>query len=207
MLVVTPTISANASPATVVKVEPHSSVVSVGESFTINITVTDVQNLFGVQVTLYWDPSILQVSKVNVRLGVESHPDGILHEIPQTAPIYFYKNEIAQVEGNYTLAASSTAPASSFNGSGNIVRITFNVINVGSCSLNLETKLASKPRPGEGSLPIEHSKIDGFFGQEAQQPTTWSYTPIIIAVIIVAVATTIVVFFQKRKKWKNSRPK
>ena len=44
-----------AAPETVVKVEPSSSYANVGETFTINITVVDVQNLYGVEVTLYWN--------------------------------------------------------------------------------------------------------------------------------------------------------
>ncbi len=99
---------------------------------------------------------------VDVRLGNESHPDGILHE-----PIFIAKNETVQNEGRYLLAATSTAPADSFSGGGNIVKITFNVTGVGSCKIDLvETELRGKPPPGELAPLIEHTTVDGFFGRQ-----------------------------------------
>jgi len=195
MLIAFQTISANASPATVVKVEPHSNTASVGENFTVNITVIDVQNLFGLDVTLYWNESLLQIVTADVRLGVESHPDGVLHE-----PLFPMQNETTQEEGKYQLAATSTGQAtSSFSGSGNIARITFNVRKAGSCDLNLETRLASKPPLGGVSTPIEHTTIDGFFGQETLEQSIWPYV-IIVAVVIVTVAIIIVVYSKRAKK-------
>jgi len=195
MLITFQTISTNASPAAEVKVEPQSNTASAGENFTINITIIDVQNLFGLDITLYWNASILQIVTAEVRLGVESHPDGVLHE-----PIFPMQNETNQEEGKYQLAATSTGQAtSSFSGSGNIARITFNVRKAGSCDLNLETKLASKPPLGGVSTPIEHTTIDGFFGQETQEQTIWPYV-IIVAVVIVTIAIVIVVYSKRAKK-------
>lgn len=150
-----------ATSKTVVKVEPPVSFARVGETFTVNLTVANVQNLYGVEVALYWNVSILQVVDVDVRLGVESHTDGVLHE-----DILIAKNDTRNDVGTYWLAATSTAPAPSFNGSGNIVRLTFVVIEVGSCELDLETKLASNIIP-LGSIhvaPIAHTTVSGFFG-------------------------------------------
>lgn len=127
MLIITRTAPANATPEPIVKVEPYASVAQVGETFTINITITDVQNLYGIEVTLNWNASVLQIVGINVRLGVESHPDGVLHQ-----PISIAKNETRREEGSYFLAATSTYPAPSFSGSGNIVIITFNVTDSGS---------------------------------------------------------------------------
>ena len=147
-----------AAPETVVKVEPYSSYANLGETFTINITVADVQNLYGVDITLYWNSSILQVVSVDLRLGVESHPDGVLHE-----SLYIVENKVTQEQGKYSLGAASIAPAPSFNGTGNIVRITFSATSTGNCKLDLETELWDCPPPNQGSMPIEHTTIDGFF--------------------------------------------
>lgn len=149
----------NATSEPVIKVEPYASTAQVGETFTVNVTLTDVQNLYGVEITLQWNASILQLVDVDVRLGVESIPDGVLHE-----DIRIIKNETIQEEGKYTLVGVSMAPAPSFNGSGNIVRITFNVTKVMSCKLNLATELADRPPQGQPSRPIEHTTIGGFFG-------------------------------------------
>ena len=161
VLIITQITVARATPETTVKVEPYASTAQVGESFTINITLTDVQNLYGVEVNLYWNASILTMMGADIRLGVESHPDGVLHE-----PIFIAKNETIQELGKYLLAGTSTDPAAPFNGNGNIVRITFNVTNVGGCKLDLETELADWPPPDRDpriSWPIEHITIDGFF--------------------------------------------
>ena len=162
MLILTQIAPANTSPDTLVKVEPYASIAQVGETFTINITLTDVQNLYGVDVTLRWNTSILQVVDVDVRLGEE---DGVLYKT-----IFIAENETIQEEGKYHLAGTSTEPAEPFSGSGNIVRITFIVTNVGGCKLDLEaTKLADWPPPDRDpriSQPIAHTTIDGFFGRQ-----------------------------------------
>lgn len=158
------TVTAKSDAETVVKVEPYASFTRVGETFTVNITVVNVQNLYGVEITLHWNASILEMVNADVRLGVESHPDGVLHNL-SSAKISIYKNEILQDQGKYVLAGSSTNPAPSFNGSGNIVRVTFNVSTLGSCNLSLvESKLASNKMTLTGVAPIPHITIDGFFG-------------------------------------------
>lgn len=165
-LIITQITAAEASPETTISVEPYTNIAQVGESFTINITLTNVQNLYGVDVRLRWNASILQVVDVDVRLGVESHPDGVLHE-----DILMAMNEIRNDLGRYWLAATSYnstggIPPPSFNGSGNIVRLTFNVTNIGSCELSLETEMRGKPPP-EGEAPlIDHAAINGFFGRQ-----------------------------------------
>lgn len=155
-----------ASSLATVSVEPYANFVNVGETFTIRITLTDVQNLYGVEIVLYWNVSVLQIVNVNVQLGVESHPDGVLHE-----NIQFFKNETNQTEGKYFLAASSASPAAPFSGSGTIVIITFNVTKVGYSKLDLETELADWPPPGRQppiSWPIAHNTVDGVFGRHIE---------------------------------------
>lgn len=163
-LIITQIAAGKATSGTTIRVEPYASIAQVGESFTINITLTDIQNLYGVEVILRWNASILQVVGVDVRLGVESHPDGVLHE-----DILIAENETRNDVGRYWLAAASTAPAASFYGGGNIVIITFNVTGAGSCKLDLETELYDWPPPERDppeSWPIWHTTIDGFFGRQ-----------------------------------------
>ena len=201
---------ANASPATQVRVGPYESIAQVGESFTINVTLADVQNLYGIEVILRWDPSLLQVVSADVHLGVESHPDGVLHE-----DILIAKNETRNDVGRYWLAATSynstgDIPPPSFNGSGNIVRLTFNVTNVGSCELSLETELRGKPPPGGIAPPIDHTTIDGFFTTSGPVGGIWipvnklevmaPYIGFVLTISIVLVAIVISVKRRKRKQ-------
>jgi len=174
-----------ATPETVVKVEPYSNYATLGETFTINITVVDVQNLYGVDVTLYWNASILQAVSVDLRLGVESYPDGVLHESPSTPYIFIAENNVTQEQGKYRLAATSMAPAPSFNGAGNIVIINFTATDPGNCTIDLETELWDYPPPNQGSTPIEHTTIDGLCVISESSKTT--NLPLFIILIIFAV--------------------
>ncbi|MGC9346249.1 MAG: hypothetical protein ACP5ER_05620, partial [Candidatus Bathyarchaeales archaeon] len=145
--------------------------------------------LYGVEIALYWNASILEMVNADVRLGVEDHPDGVLHNLSD-AKISIYSNKIFQEQGKYVLAASSISPAPSFNGSGNIVRVTFNVTGVGSCDLSLEAKLASNIiPPGSTTVaPITHTTINGFFVNEPEQPP-WLYIGVLVAIVIVVMVT------------------
>ena len=147
---------------TIVKVEPYLSFANVNETFTINITVVNVQNLYGIDITLNWNASILRPISIDLRLGVnESRKDGVLYE-----PIFIAKNETILEEGKYLLVATSCDHAPPYNGTGNIVRITFKVIAIGNSTLSLNTKLADWPPPDREpriSQPIEHKTIDGYF--------------------------------------------
>jgi len=141
---------------TVVKVEPYISTANVTETFTVSITVYEVENLYGIEATLCWDDSVLHVLNIDVRLG---QSDGVLCN-----PFLIAMNSTQK--GKFILAATSYAPSPSFSGNGNIVRITFEVINSNDSRLDLETKLYDYPPPDREpriSYPIDHVTIDGLF--------------------------------------------
>lgn len=150
------TLAADAFPDTVVIVEPNSSSAIVGETFSINVTVVDVQNLYGLEAILSWNSSVLTLVNTEVQLGQNG---GVLN-----APVYIADNS---TQGSrYTISATSTSPAPSFNGTGNIVRMDFSVVGTGACELDLQTQLYDYPPPDRDprlSLPIAHTDVDGFF--------------------------------------------
>jgi hypothetical protein len=152
-----------ASEGTVVEVLPDVVSANVHQSFTINITVLDVQNLYGLDVTADWNSSVLQLVNVDVRLG-HTDTDGVLYNSSLTSAPFIIVNSTQA--GRYEIAATSEAPAPSFNGTGNIVRITFNVTRSGNSSIGLESQLSDYPPPDREprlSLPIEHSTVGGQF--------------------------------------------
>jgi hypothetical protein len=145
-----------ASPETVVKVDPATVSVNVSETFTVDITVVDVQNLYSVEVTLYWNSSLLELEQVDIRVG---QSDGVLHN-----PVSIVEN--ATQNGMYTLSALSSTPAPSFNGTGNVVKLTFKATGSGDSKLDLESQLYDYPpldRDPRISEPIPHTTIDGFY--------------------------------------------
>jgi len=134
-----PAASVQAATGTTVSVIPSSSTPRLGETFAVNITISNVQNLYGLDITFRWNASVLQVLNVNSRLGVESHPNGVLHESLPDAEIDIAEDSVSSETGEYHIAATSVNPAPSFSGSGNVAIITFNVTRLGGVGFGLES--------------------------------------------------------------------
>jgi hypothetical protein len=155
-----PILAVSSQTSTVVAVVPSTVFANLGEPFNMTVSLSNVQNLYGLEVILNWDPDALRVSKVEAHLGVETYPDGVLHESSSSQPIFIAENNLTQTEGEYRLVATSMAPASSFTGSGNIVRLTFEPLAVGASKIDLESQLLDYPpadRDPRISQPIAHS--------------------------------------------------
>jgi hypothetical protein len=192
------------APETIVEVEPHEASAYVGETFTVNITIVSVQNLYALDVTLYWNASILQEKSIDLRLGCESHPDGVLQGEDENYSIV--ENNVAQ--GQYRIAATSIAPAPPFNGTGNIVIITFSIIGAGNCTLSLETQLSDYPPPDRYpriSYPIDSIPIGGFLEALVQKgrnegfnQSTYFYVIVILTILAVFALFFIRKFLLKR---------
>ncbi len=193
-----PTAFAQGSSNTKVAVNPASTNALLGKTITINITLSNVQNLYGLDVTLMWNPSALKIQNVNLRLGVESYADGVLHQVAGT-DIFVEENNADQANGEYRLVATSVAPASSFSGSGTIASITFNVTDIGHSELILTTELGDY-NPS-GSNLIDHTDVNG--SVDSVIPEFPSATA--ISLVLILVITTIVL--SKRLGKSHSKPK
>jgi hypothetical protein len=150
------TCTVQASPDTVVEVMPSTSSADLGQTFTINVIVIDVQNLYGVEATVHWNASILQLANFDIRFG---QTDGVLYKP-------YYPINSSQ-EDQVSVAGTSESPALPFNGSGNILRITFNVTSSGSTDIDLEAQLYDYPpldREPRVSWPIQHTTNGGKLG-------------------------------------------
>ncbi len=183
---------------TTVAVNPAETNALLGETITVNITLSNVQNLYGVDVSLLWNPSALSIQNVDVRLGVESHPDGILHTA-SGADIFVQENTTDQENGEYDLVATSVAPAPAFSGSGNIVILTFNVTDIGHSELILLTELADY-NPS-GSNLIDHTDVDGSVDSVIPE------FPSVAVIGIVLVLVTAAAVAYKRIGKPHSKPK
>jgi hypothetical protein len=186
--------SSQATSGTTVRAVPSNSTPLLGETFTVNITIANVQNLYGIDVTFRWNASVLQVLNVNSRLGVGSHPGGVLYEILPNAKIEIIEDNVSQATGEYHIVATSVNPAPSFSGSGNIALITFNVTSLGHSGLELETELADHPASGEHSNLIEHTDIAGSISVIPEFPS------IIAVALFLSLATAALAFSKKRLK-------
>ncbi|HVP27369.1 MAG TPA: cohesin domain-containing protein [Candidatus Bathyarchaeia archaeon] len=177
---------------TVLEVVPQAVTKQIGESFNVSIQIVDVQMLYGVQVLLRWDPSILEATAATSHLGVEDHPDGVLHN-----EVFTVTDRINQTSGEYALAAASLAPAGSFNGSGTVAVITFWVEENGSCTLTLDPQstLAGIVKPGGTIFEIPKTLVNGYFTTSAVP----EYTSFMILSLFM-VATLLTAYLITRKK-------
>ena len=151
------------SQTTAVAVEPEAVSAHIGEPFIVTVRLSNVQNLYGLEVIVNWNPDVMRVANVDIRLGVETYSDGVLHELDSSPPLLIAEDNLTQAKGEYKLVATSMNPAPSFNGSGNIVRITFDPLQIGESVLDLESQLSDYPpldRDPRISFPIDHATID-----------------------------------------------
>ena len=182
---------------TTVKVVPSTTTPVVGETLTVNITISNVQNLYAVDVTLRWNNSVLKVLSNTALLGVESHPNGVLHE-----NILIGEASASQQIGTYTLFATSTGSAAGFSGSGTIATLTFNVTSLGRSTLELETELAAKLVPGDESADfIAHDDVPSSVDVSIPE-----FPTLLALIALIILATGALVFAKKHIKKTSSKP-
>ena len=199
-----PAASSQVSDNTVVTAQSSLASITVDTTFTVSITISDVQNLYALDVNLRWNSSVIQALSVDLRLGVETYPDGVLHEIKPNAEIYIAENELS--EGQYSLVVTSVNPSPpfSFSGVATIAIITFKAISPGRSELDIESELSDYPQPGQPSNPIEHTDIAGSMesteNQITKPPDTNWLIPIVIALAIVILIIVIAAIVYSRKR-------
>lgn len=179
-----------ASPGAIVEVVPSSNLADVGQTFTINVTIIGVQNLYGVEVTVNWNSSVLRLANFDIRFG---QVDGVLYS--PFPPIN------SSQEGQLSVATTSLPPAPPFNGSGNVVRVTFSVISSGSSIIDLESQLYDYPPPDREpriSLSIQHTTIGGQFGPMIPE------IPNSVFLLVLMILTVSALLFSKKMTGKRA---
>jgi hypothetical protein len=186
-------IQAALAQSTAVSVVPAQNAVNVGDTLTVNVTISSVQNLYGIDVTVNWNSSVLQILKVTDWLGVESYARGVLHETP-SYPVEIAVNDTSQETGTYQIVATSQGAAGPFSGSGTIATLTFNVTGTGQSTIDLVSELADHPAIGEtNSEPIAHSD----FGASVNAATIPEF-PQIAAIGLALVISIVALLFSKK---------
>ncbi len=181
--------------ATMIKAEASASQPHIGDTLTVNIKISNAQNLYGVDVTLNWNPSVLKLISATPQLGVESRPNGVLHE-SSTYPIDVEDN--TQGDGEYHLLATSTGSATaSFSGSGTIATLQFNVTSAGPTGLVLDAELSQRTSDGQVTLVEPSATVDSI-------NTVVPEFPLLIAVVGLAVAATAAILIAT--KIRHHRP-
>jgi len=114
-----------------ISVEPHiSKVWGNGEVFTVDITVTDITNLYGWEVTLYYDPSILNGTSVSegyfLKSAGETYFNSTLDDNSNatTGRVKAFGSLIGEIPG--------------VNGTGVLFTVAFYTVRLGISPLDLE---------------------------------------------------------------------
>jgi hypothetical protein len=183
---------------TTVKAQASQSQLHVGDTLTVTIKVENAQSLFGVDVTLDWNPQVLQIQSATPMLGVESHPEGVLHE-SSIYPIDIQDN--SQNAGQYHLLATSTGSTTpSFSGSGTVATVTFKVISTGDAALQLDAEFSVRASDGSMDLAEPPTSVDSVVAVVPEFPAV-----ALIAGLLAAAAVS-VVLATKLQKRKHAAP-
>ncbi|MEM2522838.1 MAG: cohesin domain-containing protein [Candidatus Bathyarchaeia archaeon] len=150
-----------ATEGTVIHVEPSMISLPIGSNFVIKVKVVNVTNLYGLDIKLRWDPSILSYVSHVVKIPRDNYPDGILY-----APVLRVKDVVDKNAGTYQVAYASMSPAPPFSGDGTVFEMTFTVIGQGKCILEI---YSSKLSNNEAKL-IPHTVQNGYFKNYTPSP-------------------------------------
>ncbi|MBN1640432.1 MAG: hypothetical protein JXA09_04280 [Anaerolineae bacterium] len=115
---------------TVAQLLPATQTIAVGATTTVTFHVADVDDLYGFQAEIAFDPAVLAVVDadagtpgVQVGLGSWLEPD------------FVFRNDADNSTGIITLALSQLAPSPAVSGSGDLATITFHSLAMGVSSI------------------------------------------------------------------------
>jgi len=168
LLPILPSVSTAQGNGTTIKVEPQTVTKgpepAVGQEFTIDITMYDVADLYGWEVKLFWDNSLLNCTKEVYPIL----PAGLHWESPNSLLLgpgieqNFNATHGRWYHGLSALPMAAPFPTS-FTGTIKLATLTFEVIyqppQNGSCILDLfDTKVSDS-----NAVSIDHEDLDGLY--------------------------------------------
>ncbi|MEE8632215.1 MAG: CARDB domain-containing protein [Candidatus Bathyarchaeia archaeon] len=121
----------------------------------MKVEIYNITGLFGLEIQLSWNASLLNYTSHIVKIPVETYPDGVLHN-----PSFQVVNEVNITGGTYlAVFASLGGSTPSFNGTGLVFEMNFTVLDYGTCPLQIKHSALST-RKGQ---PISHTVEHGLF--------------------------------------------
>lgn len=137
---------------TVVKVVPARGSFGEGAQIQVEIRIVDVQDLYGADVKLAFDPALLQVVDADANTpGVQVTPRSDL-----LSPDFVIKNEADNQAGTVWYAVTQLNPSPPVSGTGALFSLVFSVVGSGTADVTLEQQLATRtgeiiPAEGRGA--------------------------------------------------------
>jgi len=119
-----------AAQGTQVVIVPASVVVNPGEMFIVDVEVHDVVDLYGLDIRLVFDPTILEAQEIVAGAF-----------LPHT--VFEADRTVDNAAGEVRYVVALMPPSTALNGSGVLARVTFRARSPGSSELHLSVMLAS----------------------------------------------------------------
>ncbi|HVP40934.1 MAG TPA: cohesin domain-containing protein [Candidatus Krumholzibacteriaceae bacterium] len=165
---------------TTISISPPSSTLpesQIGNSFQVNITISNVPNLWFWTVRLNWDPAVLNVT------NVEEGP------FMQSAGQRLFLNTPPQPTGYIKEITCSLLSKNSVSGNGILATVTFNVTASGQSDITLNETQLLQPDTGSGHAQITHTVDNGHVIVVPEFPS-WAIPAIILAATMAAAILT-----------------
>lgn len=158
MLVAFLPLSAALAQATIVLIDPPSSTVNLNDTFTVNIKVDTVTNLYAADVRITFDAAKLEVQDANPSLGgVQIEPGPFL----DPAQGFMIQNVADNSTGQIHYAFTLLSPAPAVSGTGVLARVTFRAKATGTAQVSFTSVTLSNDQaqpivatPMPGSVTI-----------------------------------------------------
>jgi parallel beta-helix repeat protein len=115
------------STRTSIYIHPPESTIKLNETFTVNINLNAVEDLYAWQVTLYFDPAIINCTSASLP------PNHIFVDRPN-----YFTYWIENAMGYVTLGLTLLGQIPTFTGSGILCQITFKAIGLGTSDLTFQ---------------------------------------------------------------------
>ena len=138
--------------------------VATGQTFDVDIYVTDVVDLKGWQGTLVYEPSILRIAEVDVELFLASAESGRLLNISDPLP---------NQDGSYGLSVADMTPGAGYDGSGVLVRMTLEAVGAGTSFLTLQEIILGD----SAAMAIGDVDFNGWFDGSVGYAQVWVDEP------------------------------
>jgi len=148
-----PSLAREDTAGTVVRVLPATGGFAVGELIQVEVRIVNVENLYGADVQLAFDPAVLKVIDADPNLpGVQVSPSDEL-----LSPDWVIKNEADNEAGTVWYAVTQLNPSPAVSGTGALCTFQFSVVGEGAVTVSIDPQLSTRlgediPAQGKGAF-------------------------------------------------------
>lgn len=142
----TPLPTATATPTTgaiipvLVEISPDNRQTMVGSTTTVDIRIVDALNLYGAQIHILYDPTVVRIVDASpITIGVQISPGSFPY------PDYVGLNSADNISGTLDFAVTQSLPRAPVNGTGVMGTITFEGLQGGISPVTISSTILSDP--------------------------------------------------------------